>query len=220
MHGKRNRPRLVNDDLAQREPLVDPRWIEHGCLGVVTDNQLDEFAMAQSRNRPLCDNTSVSHDHRTTRNLIDLIEAMRHVDHADTRITKVSQHCEQAVDVRGRQGCGRFIQHKELRVGDEATGDSEKASFRAREVEDTTLGIDSSAHQGQDFGCFLVHCPIADEPEALRVSQHLGDILSNRHPFDQPEILVNERDPAACARCIEVHSQEPHRAFVRFVQPR
>jgi hypothetical protein len=43
---------------------------------------------------------------------------------------------------------------------------------------------------------------------------------SHRHPFDQPEILVNEKKLAACRTHRGVRSEQPHRAFVWLVQSR
>jgi hypothetical protein len=93
--------------------------------------------------------------------------------------------------VGGQRG-GRLIQHQQFGVNGHRPGDRQQRFLGARQFENPGVGIQRDADILQRLSSAAANGSPVDQAEAAWESHHQRHVLRYRHPFDQPEILMNK----------------------------
>ena len=107
-------------------------------------------------------------------------------------VAQAAQRAEQADDLVGGQARGRFIEHEDLGVGRERSGDRDQRFLRPGKALDPQVGIDVGAEFGQRAFCAPSRPGPFNQAETMRIAERQGNVLGHRHPVDETEILVDE----------------------------
>ena len=129
---------------------------------------------------------------------------MRDVDDPDTLGLQLAHGGKQRFDLVGGQTGGRFVEHQETAGGCQHAGDRDQRFLGTRKARDAGLRIDVAADLGKsDHGPPIGFGPV-DRPQpaatAARIAIGDGDVLRDRHPLDEAEILMDEGDGLGLSR--------------------
>ena len=146
---------------------------------------------------------------------------MGDVDDADSAPAQASERFEQAFDVGLGQRGGRFVEHENVRLDGERPADGDERALGGRERRDRRVRIDIAADHRKRVRGGLANPPPGDQAKRrARIAGLDRDILADRHPFDEAEILMNERDRQPICRGTHGPSVERDLARVGFVNAR
>ena len=117
---------------------------------------------------------------------------MRDVDHADAALAQPAQHGEHALHlVGGQAGCG-FVEHQHVSLDGKCTRDGDERFLGAAQMLHPGGGVEVTADKRQGFCCAALRLAPVDESGAARIALRQPDVFGHRHPFDQPQVLVDE----------------------------
>ena len=125
----------------------------------------------------------------------DLVQSMGDIDDADVAGAQSAQRLEQALDVGLGKRRGRFIENEDVGLDRQRPTDRDQRTLGRRQGRDRGLGIEIAAHDRER----LRGSPTDPRPryEAGPRSGIAGlnrDVLGDRHPFDEPQVLMDEGD--------------------------
>ena len=118
-----------------------------------------------------------------------------------------------------RQARGRFVEHQDLGLGGERPGDGDEGLLGSAQALDPDVGIDVGAEHFQRGGGAPARRGPIDQAVAARITERQADVLGDRHPVDQAEILVDEGDRQAPERICHVGAAKGHSTLVERVDP-
>ncbi len=98
------------------------------------------------------------------------------------------------MDFIGRQGGRGLVKHENVRVDRESARYGDQRFLGARQVAHTHGRIERASDLRQSGGSRRLGGPPVDEAGFARIADHQGDVLGDRHPVDQTEILMDEGD--------------------------
>jgi hypothetical protein len=191
-----DRPHLANDDICHFEPR-SPRSLRRppeDLRRLATNDQQNGLVRRRLGDHPLPRNAAVPEDDHAVADFEHLIESMRHVNHADAVPAQPPQSPEQPRNLVRRQAGGGLVEHQDFGVSGERARDRDDRFLCARQILDTQIGMDVCAELGQRSSRPRASRGPIDHAEAARIPQCQADILGDGHPFDQAEILMNERN--------------------------
>ena len=168
--------------------------------GRAADDHFDEFRRTCVADHLLTDQFAVTENRDAVCNAENLVQAMRDIDHADAAFLQRTDGGKEPLHfVGGKAGC-RLIENQHVGLDGERPRNRHQRLFSAREARNAGRGIEIAADQLQ---CFrrpgLGRLPVDDaggHGEALCET----DILANRHPLNEAEILMDEGDRLALVR--------------------
>ena len=138
------------------------------------------------------------HDHAVG-DLEHLVEPVRDVDHADAAGAQAPQRREEPHDLVGRQAGGRLVEHEDLGLGGQRAGDRDQRFLGPAQALDAHVRIDVGAEDlERRRGAPARRLPV-DHAAAPRIAERQADVLGDRHPVDQAEVLMDEGDRQARA---------------------
>ena len=198
-HGERHVGELARPGQALD---LQHRLAERGGVVLLREHELDRPAGHQpdqlrgggvGHRQAGGDRASVLEDGDPVADLPDLLEAVRDVDDGDTFAGQVADDAEQVLDLAGVQDRGRLVHHDEsgvVRQGPRHAHDL--LAGRGQPTHLTTrrdVGVPQPAQQVSGRGPGL---PRSGEPGVgVLVAQE--DVLRDREPVDQVELLVDRR---------------------------
>ena len=119
-----------------------------------------------------------------------------------------TQRLEQPSDVGFGQGGRRLVEDEHVRPDGERAADGDERAFGGRQRGDRRLRVDLDADRRQRLDGRPPDTPPGNEAEGrARIAGLDGDVLGDRHPVDEAEILVDEGD----ARGMSARSDGPAR---------
>ena len=133
-------------------------------------------------------------------------------------LRKRLQRFEQAFDVGLGQRGGRFVEHENVSLDRQRPADGDERTLGGRERRDRRVRVDVAADHRERVRCGLANAPPGHQAQRrARITGLDCDILGDRHPFDEAEILVNERDRQPVCRGTDRPAVERDLARVGFV---
>ncbi len=141
--GRRDRPaRAWGVETARSDSAPAPvrRRLLNSVEGGAPDDEPDQRVGRGVGDARLADLQAVAHHHHPVGDAEDLVEAMGHVDHADVAAAQPPHGLEQALDLVGRQARGRLVQHQEIALDHQGTGDGDQRLLGAAEAVDPRVG--------------------------------------------------------------------------------
>ncbi len=141
-------------------------------------------------------------------------------DDGVARLAQGVQDAEEPGAVRRREAGGRLVQDEEFGAGGERAGEGHQGAFGAREVGEGGARVEVCGDDAQGLGAPLADPPPGQQSRAARIAGAQRDVLGDRHPWDQPQILVDEgHGPGGCFAAERVPGHR-HLALVRVVDAR
>ena len=118
---------------------------------------------------------------------------MGDIDDADAAGAELPQGFKQAFDVVFGQRGRRLVEDENVRTHGQGAADRHQRTLGGGQRGDRPLRVDVGADRRQRDGSGVARPPPGDkaEPEA-RIAGLNGDVLCDRHPFDEAQILVDE----------------------------
>jgi hypothetical protein len=147
---------------------------------------------AVARRRALADETAVAQDGEGVGDLVHLVQAVADVEDAVPPVAQGVQDAEQPGAVRGGEARGRLVEDDEPRPCRKGAGDGDQGPLGRGEAGDRSVGVEMAADDAQGVGAALPGPPPGDQSRAARVPAAQGDVLGDRHPLHQAEVLVDE----------------------------
>ena len=162
------------------------------AFGFLADDGADQIAQGVGRGRPAGDLVAIAHYADIVGDLDHLIQTVGDIDHADPLFLEPLEHREQMAHVVGRQRCGGLIKHQHFGFDCDSTGNGQQRFFGARKIENACIRVEINA----DF----LQCPMCASPYQIPVDQadaawkthDQRHVFRDRHPLDQPQILMDE----------------------------
>ncbi len=130
------------------------------------------------------------------------------------------QDAEEPGAVGGGEGGGRLVEDEEPGVAGQRAGDGDQGPLGGGEVGDAGVGVQVPGDGPQGLVAALAGPPPRDQAAAQRVAGAQGDVLGDRHPLDETEVLVDEGHVAEGGFGGERMTGHRHLARVGVVDPR
>src|SRR5208337_2483780 len=145
----------------------------------------------------------------------------RRKDDADVVGAKASERFEQSLDVRLRQRRGWFVENNNVRLDRQCPADGDKRALGGRKRGNRRVGVEIAAHDRKRFGRGVPDAsPRYETSPRARIAGLNGDVFGDGHPFDEAEILMNERDGQRIRPRTRWLSGEFYGACIGLVDPR
>lgn len=176
----------------------------------------DQTDGAVARRRAVADEAAVTQDGEGVGDLVHLVQAVADVEDAVAPVPQGVQDAEQSGAVGGGEPGGRFVEDDELRPCRQGPGDGDQGPLGGVEVGDRRVGVETAADDLQCLGAALPGAPPGDQAGAARVSGAQSDVLGDRHPLHETEVLVDEGHAAGggvASEGVSVH-RDPARVGV------
>ena len=158
--------------------------------------RLTSAAGVRVGHRHLADLEPVAHDGDAVGDAEDLVEPVRHVDHADAAGLELPHGGEEPLHLVGREARGRLVEDEVVAIDPQRPGDGDERLLGAAEARHPRVGIEGAADERQGLARLVVHAaPVdAEATPAAGSGEAAGqaDVLRHRHPLDEAEILVDE----------------------------
>ena len=162
----------------------------------LADDHVDQLGAVELLHRHRALVHAVAQDRRPVGELEDLVQAVRHVDHARAGLARLADQTEQQVDLVRRQRRRRLVEHEHPHVGlvvVEGAGDGDgrpvdRSQDRHRAVD---VEVDRELLQ-QPLRLAPLRRPVDEHPTPLAVPESEGDVLDGGELADDPERLVHE----------------------------
>ena len=180
-HGE---PRLLRPRARRRLELVER----------LADDQGNQLLRVGVGHPPFADERSVAQDGDAVGDLEHFVEPVRNVDHADAARLQRPQRVEQPMHLVGRQRRRRLVENEHVGLDAERAGDRDERLLGAAEIAHAhgrrkrAVDLGERGPRGR-----LGRVPV-DEAALARVAGRERDILGDRHPFDETEVLMDEGD--------------------------
>ncbi len=141
---------------------------------------------------PLADEAPVAQYGERVRDPVHLVEPVADVEDAVPPVAQGVQDVEEPGAVRGGEGGGRLVEDEELRPFRQGAGDGDQGALGGGEVGDPRVGVQVPGDGPERLGAVLPGPPPGHQAAAARVAGPQGDVLGDRHPLHQSEVLVDE----------------------------
>ena len=146
---------------------------------------------------------------------------MGHVDDADVAGAKSPQRVEQALDVGLGKRRGRLVENDDVGFDRERSADRNERTLGRRKRRNRRIGIEIAAHDRERLGGGVLDSrPRYEADPRPRIAGLNRDVLGDRHPLDEPQILVDEGDRQRIRSGADRLSGIEDLAGVGFVHPR
>ena len=195
------------------------------------EHELDQVALGLVVHRHVGHLPPVAQDDRAVAVLDDLVEPVRHEQHADALRAQLADDAEQPLDALARQVRGRLVQDEQVR-GRTVRSSSGRTVLEpglrepARDGDQSPLGHRQVTHAGvrRHVEADLLErrphpLPLLPPPDAAcEAGREPGDaqVLQDGHRRDQREVLVDERHARAAGTGTQVGGDVlPSHAHVR-----
>ena len=119
-------------------PALGRGLLEHVEQGPA-DDQPHQVLGRSLADRLLADELAVAQHDDAVGDAEDLVEPVRHVDHADALFAQAPQRREQPLHLIGRQARRRLVEHEEIAIDDERAGDGDQRLLGAADRLDTRV---------------------------------------------------------------------------------
>jgi len=145
---------------------------------------------------------------------------VRDIDDADVIRPEPAQRLEQPLDVGLGQGRGRLVKDQNFRLDRERPADPDQRALSGGQCGYRRVRVNVAAEDGERGRRRLAHLPPGNDPELrARIAGLNRDVFGDRHPLDEPEILVDERNRSGRSS-LRLPAADPDLARVGFVHAR
>jgi hypothetical protein len=125
----------------------------------------------------------------------NLIQTMRNIDDSNAALAQAPERGEEALDVSLGQRRGRLIENEDVGLDSERPADGDERALGGRQRRDRRIGVEIDAHDRKRVRGGLAHAPPRHQAQGRsRIAGLNGDILCDRHPLHETEILMDEGD--------------------------
>ncbi len=166
------------------------------------------------------DDAAVAQDGEGVGDLEHLVDPVGDEDDGVAAVAQGVQDLEEPGAVRRREARGRLVQDDELGPCAQGAGDGHEGAFGSCEVGDDGVRVEVRGDDAQGLGALPAGPPPGHQPRAARIPGAQGDVLGDRHPPDQPQVLVDEGHGAGGRRGAERMAGDGHLARVRVMDAR
>ena len=185
-----------------------------------SDDHLDQFAGVGLARGDRRQPAPVAKDGDPVGDAQNLVQTMGDVDDPDVARPQPPEGLEQAFDVGLRKRRGRLVEDHDIRLDRERPADRDQRTFGRRKRRNRRLRVEVAAHDRERLrGGVLHRRPGNKAGPRSRIAGLNGDVLSDRHPLDEPEILVDESDRQRIRSRMDRFAGEQDLAGVGFVDP-
>ena len=191
-----DRPGPGDGEAADGEPRLFRPRARRGFELVerLADDQRNEFLRGGVRHPSFADQRSVAQDGDPVGDLEHFVETMRNVDHPDAASLQGPQRVEQPMHLVGRQRRRRLVENEDVGLDAERAGDRDERLFGARQIAHAHRRRERAVDLGERGPRRRLGRVPVDEAPSARIAGRERDILGDRHPFDETEILMDEGD--------------------------
>ena len=190
----RRETRQLEDRLAQRLAGL------HRRPGPSADDALHQLFGRGMLHAAHPDHQAIAQDRDAVGDAKNLVEPVADIDHPDAAVAQRAQRGEQPLDLVGRQRGGRLVQHQELAVDGKRAGDRDQRLLGPAQRLDAGRRVEVARDPRQRLGGEGLDRRPFDQAAPALEAEGERDVLGDRHPFDQAEILVDEGDLLALAK--------------------
>ena len=146
---------------------------------------------------------------------------MGDIDDADVAGAQSAQGVEQAFDVGLGKRRGRFIENEDVGFDRQRPTDRDQRTLGRRQGRDWGLRIEIAAHDRERLRGSPAHPrPRYEAGPRSGIAGLNRDVLGDRHPFDEPQVLVDEGDRERIRARMGRLAGKQDLAGVGFVDPR
>ncbi len=209
LHGHRLQPETRHAFPARR-PAKHLRWL-------AADDQQDRLFRGRLRHEALAGDAAVTQHHHPVRDLEDLVQPVRDVDHSHATVAQPAQGREQPAHLVGRQARGRLVENEDLRCGRQRARDRHQRFLGPAEALNAHVRIDVRANDVERRARALPCRAPIHHAETPRIAKGEADVLRNGHPVDQSEILMDERNRQVAERAGRIAPAERYAARIQRV---
>ena len=125
----------------------------------------------------------------------DLVQTMGDIDDSDVAGAQSPKRLEQAFDIGLGKRRSRLVENEDVRLDRQRPADRNERPLGGRQGRDRGVGIEIAAHERERFGGGASHSrPRNEAGPRSRIAGLNRDVLCDRHPLDQPQILMDEGD--------------------------
>jgi hypothetical protein len=158
----------------------------------LADDVVHEAGGAVAGQRAVADEAPVAQYGEGVGDLINLVQAVGDVEDGVSPVAQGVQDAEQPGAVGGGEAGGRLVEHDELRARREGSGDRDQRALGRSQPGDRRVGVEMSRDVTQGVGAAIPGPPPGDQSGAAWISGAQGDVLGDRHPLHETEVLVDE----------------------------
>ena len=195
--GEGDRAHMLSDEIHSRESAAFGRR-GRSCEGVAhraPDDHLDEFAGVGVARVDGRKPAAVAKNRDPIGDAQHLVEPVGDIDDANAARAQAAQRLEQALDIGLGKRRGRLIENDNVRFDRERAADRNQRALGRGKRRDRRFGIEVAAHNGERVrGRASDLRPRYEAAEGPRIAGLDRNVLGDRHPFDEPQILVDEGD--------------------------
>ena len=178
-------------------------WEQHADLAA--GHQFDQFGFRDVAGRHRLDLVSVAQHRDAVGDLLDLADAMRHVDDADAGRFQLGDQIEQLCRLGVGERGGRLVEDQQAHLGEERLGDLDHLLMGARQLRDLVIGPQIEIELADDGAGARAHRrPIekaaggqfTTEEQILldRQLRHQAEFLEHRTDTDDARAVRREMD--------------------------
>ena len=146
---------------------------------------------------------------------------MGDIDDSDVAGAQSPQRLEQAFDVGLGKRRGRLVENEDVGLDRQRPADRDERALGGRQGRDRGVGIEIAAHDRERLGGGAFHSrPRYEAGPRPRIAGLNRDVLGDRHPLDEPQILMDEGDRQRIRSRTDRLSGKEDVAGVGLVDPR
>ena len=157
-------------------------------------HQLDEFAFGDVARLDGGDLASIAEHGDAVADLLEFLDAVRHIDDADAGALEPADQREQVLRLGLGERGGRFIQNEQTHLGEERLGDLDHLLMGARQLADLLVGQDVEAEFADYRTRLGPHRRMIEEAAGAELPAQ-EEILLDRQLRHQAELLEHRTDP-------------------------
>ena len=159
------------------------------------DNHLHQVRGVRFPRRNGRQPTTVAKDGNSVSDAENLVEAVGDIDDANVVGAQSFERFQQSLDVGLRQRRGWFVENNNVRLDRQCPANGDKRALGRRKRGNRRVGVEIAAHDRERLGRGVPDAPPRYEtyPRAWIASLN-SDVFGDGHPFDEAEVLMNERD--------------------------
>ena len=195
--GERDRADMLGDETLdrQRDAIGRLRRPHERVAHRASDDHLHQFAGVGLARRDRRQPAAIAKNRHSIGDAQDLVQTMSDVDDSDVAGAQSPQGLEQTFDVGLGKRRGRLVENEDVRLDRQRPADRDQRTLGGRQRRDQRLRVEFAAHDRERLGGGVSHSrPRYETGPRSRIAGLDRDVLRDRHPLDESEILMDEGD--------------------------